>query len=523
MKAHHWLAATGFWAGLVASFTTFAQAPLSAVQARSALKALGATEDTIALNGLYGNLEPATQIASSLLGVGAQSVSTPGGLQDVSLSVLQSFSNFPAKGSGVGIEFSPVQLWEKTHYQPTKRDSAVARILGMKPLQRDTVAYRSLAEYRRTFWRRGFVLSAASVSDSIAGRLAGGVSYTFGTRQLDPFTARGYSEALTVNIQNQLTSKRGIAKVNAINAGFIKQRRIAIDLAMRDAGLQLSSFNSSNDYSKFLDPITDQTLALPQLNSTNPTDTSATALLAKYGSTGQLRKQITEYLGRQKILELTPEQENLFVNSLEKNLFSELRQAVMDYQTAAKPLFQDVGLLLKTAAQDFERRNWNAPLLQIGTGYVWRSPDHSWNALAGESFHGFLRAATRPGKSWGELAQHAQVVGNLQYVHHALDSLRQQVLVGVRVLVGNERIRLSAESSWKYQAYREREGKTHAADVVKRYTVGVETRVADNLWLEIAIGRTNASPTGPIGDKAGMLALADLKYGFRSRRRFVVP
>src|SRR5688572_14650052 len=69
--------------------------------------------DTVELNRLYENLEPAELIAPALLGVGPSSVTKPSALKDISVDLIQSFAKFPKAGEGVGVEITPALFWRK--------------------------------------------------------------------------------------------------------------------------------------------------------------------------------------------------------------------------------------------------------------------------------------------------------------------------------------------------------------------------------------------------------------------------
>jgi|GEM_PF-5434150 len=459
--------------------------------------------DTTALNELYENIEPAELIAPGLLGVGSKSVSRPSGIQDVSLSLIRSFANLPNSGEGIGIEFSPVQLLEKTKFDSIKPKALASRITTIS--QKIIPQYKALEDYRKSYGWRPFVISGAAVTDSVASRLAIGFSYTFGAGQLDPYKAKGFMEDLTADITKQLLGPG--TTVAQLETDYNNLLVVEIERSIQKAGIVPPR---SGDIKIFL-------FNCPIAKLPNPTATSS----SKIPDGDSIKQVVTTYLNT-----------NATLTSTEKSTIAQVlaEKAIPAYQalypatlSSLKPLFTATKNLVSEATEAFEKRNWNVPLLQVGAGQAWRSADKSWDGLTRQSIHGFVYGSIRPPESWEKLSQHTQLIGNLQYVYQDSDTLKQQLGYGLRLLAGNERLRFSAEGSWKHQRYRAVEGKTQDPNIIRRYTVGLEVRVADNLWLEMAVGRTNAAATpGQVTDKSSILTLADLKYGFRNRRRFAV-
>lgn len=459
--------------------------------------------DTTALNELYENIEPAEIIAPSLLGVGSKSVNRPSGIQDISISLIRSFVNLPKAGEGVGLEFSPLQLLEKTKFDSIKPKALASPV--NKIVSQIIPQYKALEDYRRSYRWKPIVLSGAAVTDSLASRIALGISYTFGAGQLDPYTAKGFMEGITAEITRHLLGPgTTVAQLdNTYNDLLVKE----IDRSISAATITGSR---TSEVKKFLFkcPIT----ALPR-------PSPGSSLNIPNGDS--IRKVLVTYLDSMTIL-TTVEKSKIVSVLSEKAIpaFQALHPATI---TSLRPLFNDTKELISKAVEDFEKRNWNAPLLQIGIGQVWRSTDNTWSRLVKQSIHGFAYGSIRPPNAWQALSRHTQLIANLQYAYQNSDSLKQQFGYGLRLLAGNERLRISAEGSWKHQRYRVFEGGTQKPNTINRFTVGIELRMADNLWLEVAVGRTNASAIpSQVADKSSILTLADLKYGFRNRRRFAV-
>ncbi len=533
------------------------------VQAQNAQKLIekglnkaGLQEDTVALNSLYENMEPATQIAPSLLGIGASSVSMPSGLQDISFTQLNSFAS-PKQGSGIGIEFSPVQLFKKTDLSKIKLnsiDDKLLTILQGKAVDEATIKsillqkhylqkqYQGLAEYRKTFWLQGFTVSGASASDSLANRLALGLSYTFGAGRLDPFKARGFSEEIAA-AASELLAGTPAAGAGALTPALqtldalASQNNEAISAALQEAGLL---DKSSPLYTNIFDVLLDQVLApAPSKDVRDTTKLSplpahlanAEALRSKINSVFDALNTSIESQNKQpnqavQIPLLKDSQRTKIIDYLTVNYLSTVQATQQTYIKAIRPAFRSLTALVQAKTAAFERDNWNAPLIQLGSGWVGYSHKRTWEDLAYQSTHVFFRASGRLGRENTWFRKHTLFVMNLQYANHSVDSVRNRFWYGGRILLGNQRIRASVEGSFQLQQYRPQQGITHPSDTQRRFTVGGEVRVADNLWLEVAFGRVYpisvVGTNGKMEQQSGLLTLADLKYGFRNHRRFKV-
>jgi hypothetical protein len=87
--------------------------------------------------------------------------------------------------------------------------------------------------------------------------------------------------------------------------------------------------------------------------------------------------------------------------------------------------------------------------------------------------------------------------------------------IGGRLLIGNSRNRLSLEGI----VDRVDDKGARANSWRGRLTAGTELRIADGFWLEVAAGSEFHGPEG----KSAVVSLANLKYTFRTKPRFVIP
>lgn len=463
-------------------------------------------QDTTALNQMYENLEPAELIAPTLLDVSATSVSRPSGIQDVSVSLINSFKSAPNIGEGIGVEFSPLQLLEKTD---VKKLPQAAQSVASALRNRFVPQYQSLANYRKSYGLRPLTLSGAAVSDSLTSRMSFGVSYTIGAGQLDPYKAHGYMEKLTAEI-TKLSLQAGTT-ASALQTDYA----IVVDTELK----QLV------DNTKIPLDILVKADFVPQLQQIDAS-TSAQAL-----SSDSLKAVAESKLSKEQ--SITSAQRAVIMESVIDKIipaYQAMRPAVI---MALKPAFASIKTLTKNASEQFERDNWNASLLQIGVGGVGYTGDRNWNDLKSQSFHVFLRASGRlplgknpkSGAKWWR--QHAQAIANVQYGSYADRPgapLKAKAWGGLRLLLGNERIRFSCDFSLQHQSYFAKQDTVASSDFTNRWTVGFETRMADNLWLEVAFGKGPSTQTqssaGQVDNKSSALALGSLKYGFRNRRRF---
>ncbi|RTQ47195.1 hypothetical protein EJV47_20080 [Hymenobacter gummosus] len=486
--------------------------PLRAQQVPATLAGLLPAPDTTALNQMYANLEPAELIGPSLLGLNANSVSRPGGIQDISLSLIRSFVTLPTGGNGVGIEFSPYQLLAQTKVDSLKGLPKQGSAL----LKTFVPQYRALEDYRRTFALRGLTLSGASAGDSVSSRLAAGISYTFGAGQLDPYQARDFMENITASITQRLNpTAQSVGRELQTYATLLDAELVRLGPL---AGLSEPTLTVMRDELSTSGRVADlpqgSPLRVPQQNATSKPPVI---------DADSVRAALKAYFTRKN---LTNTQSQLLLDSLSVRVIPAYHTLRGTVARLLQPAFADVKTLVKTATEAFERNNWNAPLLQVGAGQVWISPDHAWNSLTRQSVHGFLRGSLRPPRTWGSISQHAQLILNAQYSYQArdMDSIKHKLAGGLRLLLGNAQARLSADYLWQRQLYRAFEGATQSPQTLTRWTIGAEVRVVDNLWFEAAFGKGwPPAATGAVAaSKASIVTLGGLKYGFRNRRRFAL-
>lgn len=162
--------------------------------------------------------------------------------------------------------------------------------------------------------------------------------------------------------------------------------------------------------------------------------------------------------------------------------------------------------------KQWEEKHWNAAVMSIDAGYIMKSRDSSWGRLRGEKVGGVLAAAFPMG-SRGQVI--IQLLGSIA----VSDSLSEEsrVSLGSRLLFGNNATRLSFEAL----VARTRDQDPMMTGRTIRFTSGVEFRLTDGLWFEVAAGGEQLPANADNG--MGILTLGNLKYAFRRKRRDLTP
>jgi hypothetical protein len=149
---------------------------------------------------------------------------------------------------------------------------------------------------------------------------------------------------------------------------------------------------------------------------------------------------------------------------------------------------------------------WNAAVITINTGIRSASPDGRWSKLQNEKFVASANAAYPLGKV-------AQNIWQWKYNYYLNnDSLnRCENYLGTRILLGNEFTRFSVEG-----LYTNYVGKGTSDERLK-VAVGLEFKISEGLWFEIAGGIDQSLRTG---SKPVNIASGNFKYALQKKRRF---
>ena len=144
----------------------------------------------------------------------------------------------------------------------------------------------------------------------------------------------------------------------------------------------------------------------------------------------------------------------------------------------------------------------------MGVGATFGSANSTWNGLKSEKLTGFLGASLRA-------SDKAQWIIQLLYSQSFRDDEREKwhYSMGSRYLQGSSDFRFSVE--WAYS-------KSSFRDSIKigeslRTTFGLEFKMSQGLWLEVALGGKFPQKTG---EPTEMISIANIKYAFQKERRF---
>jgi hypothetical protein len=171
----------------------------------------------------------------------------------------------------------------------------------------------------------------------------------------------------------------------------------------------------------------------------------------------------------------------------------------------------DVNRLIEDARNRFKDRTWNATVVQLSVGTIWNSPTSSWNALRSDRLSAFGGGSFRLG-SFGEW------IAQIQYTSWYGDTANEKwsYSVGTRFLAGSSDLHGTVEALYAST----KRINPQPDDQTLRYTLGIETKLSEGLWLEIAMGAL--TPQGS-GSHPGMISLANLKYAFGKQSKFNIP
>lgn len=199
-------------------------------------------------------------------------------------------------------------------------------------------------------------------------------------------------------------------------------------------------------------------------------------------------------------------------------------KALTAYRTQIANDAEAFSRIIKEQKESFKQQNWNAGILKIGLGNIWNSPDYTWKQLQNHQFTGYLSLATRFPTSSGWFHTHSQFVGLLQFNYNYNDSSTDasQTIAGGRILLGSNKVHGSIEGVYQKNTYKASGDKIAQESVEKlRSTLGIELRMSDGLWLELATGFDG--PSTEFWKNAGMIGFANVKYAFKKEARHNIP
>ncbi|WP_151087418.1 hypothetical protein [Hymenobacter baengnokdamensis] len=484
------------------------------------------SQDVKVLNALYGDFAAPDLTAPTLLGVNASQVSKPANIKAFAANIIGAVASFPEKGKGLGIEIAPAQFFQRTAW---KQD-------GNKPPNL-TESLQSYASWTNQLGRN-FTLSGAQISTDSSAKVAAGGALVLLDRT-DPLLDATYIQKASQALASQEALKFIALSATHNNAIDISRTQVYLTQniynnawpdAQRQAARPLLKKVEEAMNTVGLLPESPQALGTPE--AFNPEQDKAL-------------KALSESLKKLQSPNLSPNLNNTqvqaLVNEATKNVES-VKANYREYYDARQQATASTNSTLKTARDYFDKKLWNASIIQVGGGWTWGSANNTFNTLKARSGGGFLRTALRlADKTWEEksglagfMYWHTQLVLNIQYQQYqnsatklpvksrtVTDSLDSRLWYGARLLVGGAYFRMSIEGSVQNLSYNQL-----AEDAIKKVnkqlpgtiysaTIGAEVRLVDKLWLEFAIGSAK-----PSGQNSQLLALSSLKYAIRNSQRF---
>ncbi len=483
------------------------------------------TNDQEALNKLYGDFAPSDLTAATLLGVDASKVSKPSTVKAVSASLIQPTMGFSKAGSGLAVEVAPVLFF---------------------PNGKILTGTNSLKQYGNfgNAVLRNWTLSGAAVGDSSSTKVAAGLALT-----LYDGTDRLRVETFVADLVTKLnTIKAGQDLSNLTRAASLQAGQHATELLKRNGIVQSLPERGSTTNDVFL-LLHGRIAGLGETPVDNAQIPSAAQIEQGHGKLLVWLQRSLDSLSRVHppgIDVLLPKLNASDIMAGAQLLAVQGTAAYDSYRALNTDLVTQTTGAVKKANEQFDKQTWNATIIQAGFGSTWASKAQGLSDLSASSTGFFARAALRPGtnplyardkKTWlgYALAHHALLVTNVRYNGYRnqpsfaeqkpatqMDSLRDQIWIGGRLLVGSQYFRISGEFSKRLLWY-SNEAKNGANAAKKNlinawnsYAIGAEVRLTEKLWVEFGVGETY-----PDGQRKGQVfALSSIKYSIQNTQRF---
>ncbi len=419
-------------------------------------------QDEKAVDALYHDFSNPDVTAFGLLGVNPNKINRPTTTKEFASSILEVGSAGKTIPPGIAVEWAPGMTFCNKFLYP-KKD-------GLKSYQ----------EYiKDRFWRQ-MLLSFATIQDSTGAKVALGLNLC-----IYDHTDAQYNEMYFRNLINLIR----------INLSPIQGYT---DIAKNFGTKRNDLFEKWN--------IGDQEtiMATDDFNDKLPSDIDSFRIVLKQRIVSSIPD---EYKKDPKVDELI----NFYISSRQAKETAEAK----DNATVIK--------LIAQQKSQFKKEHWNDGLLKIGAGNIWNSTDFTWKQLQAQKFSSFISWCGRI-NDHGFLQKHMQFVSLFQYNYDYNDSSTDagQFAAGGRVLLGSYKVHGSFELAYQKNTYKALGNET-ARESQERYrsTLGIEFRMNDGLWIELATGIDG--PPKEFLRKAGMLTFANVKYTFKKENRFAIP
>jgi hypothetical protein len=190
------------------------------------------------------------------------------------------------------------------------------------------------------------------------------------------------------------------------------------------------------------------------------------------------------------------------------------RNALQEFQAQIASYVTRVNTAVATCREAARKRNWNASKMIVAVAPTWTSQTGSGDDLA-RSGSGVWTTLAYGFEQVPGLQRNAQLLVHARWrddepVLTAKDpkvfDLRDSRLLGLQLRAGTASTTIAAEGINERVT-----PPSGGATTDRRYSVGFEHRVADNLWLGLAMGSGKSSATA---QKKGAFVLSSLKWGF---------
>ncbi|CAN5314320.1 hypothetical protein BH10BAC1_BH10BAC1_14950 [soil metagenome] len=169
---------------------------------------------------------------------------------------------------------------------------------------------------------------------------------------------------------------------------------------------------------------------------------------------------------------------------------------------------EELAATLKSIKEKWLQDHWNSSVFLLSAGLKMNSTDSRWDGLKSQKIVGCINYAYPLGK----VAQNIWQIKNNYYVSG--DTInKNEFYVGTRLLIGNQSTRFSIEGS--YNNYTSKISSRN--DERLKVTVGLEFKLSDGLWFEIAGGIDQSVKTG---SKPVSIGSGNFKYALQKKRRF---
>jgi hypothetical protein len=423
-------------------------------------------QDQKAANVLYMDFPIPDMSSFSLMGVGPNRVARPAGAKEFSADLLGiaqagGKENSPA----IALEWAPFQTFDR-NYVGDSRDKAYDR-------------------YKRSFFRRNVQLSLAAVDDSTAARIAVGLSFVLYDHS-DPSRDPAFAKGILAAAQASQEGPSAITSLQVQGTLIRDFQHNVLNPAFQRLGLHIISDT-----------------VLYRLFNFEAGRLSKDSISAEIGRKFAARLGYTRRSGHPK----------------EKDV----DRLILDYYPVLNEIIalkhkdqQAFARLMDEERERYIRARWNAGVLKMGLGNIWYSPGFTWSHLQHNKFSAFL--------SWGfPFWRWGQGILHTQYIYTYTGEVRDQSswLIGGRIIAGSNRVHGTVEGAFQTNAVvRYLSGRVPDDASSVRATAGIELRLYDGLWIELAAG-----VHGPYYDFSrydDILIFGNVKYTFKQSHRFSI-